>query len=85
MTTLTAQEFNRDVSRAKRAAQSGPVFITHRGRAAFVLLTAADYRTRVASRTVFEALRPPSGGGKANSDGLELPPRDELPSAAGLD
>jgi hypothetical protein len=32
ITTLTSREFNQDASRAKKAAQQGPVFITDRGR-----------------------------------------------------
>lgn len=44
MSTLTAREFNRDVSAAKRAAADGPVVITDRGEPAFVLLTIDDYR-----------------------------------------
>ncbi len=43
-TTLTSREFNRDVSRAKRAAKHGPVFITDRGRPAHVLLTVEAYQ-----------------------------------------
>lgn len=42
-TTMTSREFNQDASRAKRAAESGPVFITDRGRPAHVLLTLEDY------------------------------------------
>lgn len=42
-TTMTSREFNRDVSRAKRAASHGPVFITDRGRPAHVLLTVEAY------------------------------------------
>ncbi|MEM9797712.1 MAG: type II toxin-antitoxin system Phd/YefM family antitoxin [Pseudomonadota bacterium] len=44
MTTLTSRELNQDVGRAKRAARSGPVVITDRGRPAHVLLTIEDYR-----------------------------------------
>jgi len=43
-TALTSREFNQDTSRAKRAAESGPVFITDRGQPAHVLLTIAEYR-----------------------------------------
>ena len=39
ITTLSSREFNQDSSRAKRAAQQGPVFITDRGHPAHVLLT----------------------------------------------
>ncbi len=43
-TTLTSREFNQDVGRAKRAAKSGPVFITDRGQPAHVLLSIDEYR-----------------------------------------
>lgn len=46
--TITSREFNRDVSAAKRAAESGPVTITDHGRRSHVLLTAADYDDLVA-------------------------------------
>jgi prevent-host-death family protein len=44
VTTLTSCEFNQDTSGAKKAARSGPVFITDRGRPVYVLLTIEDYR-----------------------------------------
>jgi hypothetical protein len=44
ITTLTSREFNRDASRAKKAARWGLVFLTDRGRPAYVLLTIEDYR-----------------------------------------
>ncbi len=44
ITTLSSREFSQDASKAKRAAQRGPVFITDRGRPAHVLLTIEDYR-----------------------------------------
>lgn len=44
VTTLSSREFNQDVSRAKRAAKEGPVFITDRGRPAHVLITIERYR-----------------------------------------
>lgn len=47
ITTLTGQEFNRDSSGARRAAQNGPVFITDRGRPAHVLLTVDEYQRLV--------------------------------------
>jgi prevent-host-death family protein len=43
-TTLSSREFNQDASKAKRAAQSGPVIITDRGRPAHVLLTFEHYK-----------------------------------------
>jgi prevent-host-death family protein len=50
VTTMTSREFNQDASRAKRAAESGPVFITDRGRPAHVLLTADQYQSLVGQR-----------------------------------
>lgn len=43
-TTLSSREFNQDTSKAKKAARSGPVFITDRGKPAHVLLTMEDYQ-----------------------------------------
>jgi len=44
ITTLSSREFNQDASKAKKAAMSGPVIITDRGRPAHVLLTFAEYK-----------------------------------------
>ena len=44
ITTLSSRAFNQDTSRAKKAAQNGPVFITDRGRPAHVLLSIEEYR-----------------------------------------
>lgn len=44
MTSVSAREFNQDVSYAKRKAGEGPVVITDRGEPAFVLLSIDDYR-----------------------------------------
>jgi prevent-host-death family protein len=46
-TTLSSREFNQDVSRAKRAANEGPVIITDRGEPAYVLLRHDEYRRLV--------------------------------------
>lgn len=43
-TTMTSREFNQDVSRAKRAADEGPVIITDRGEPAYVLMRHDAYR-----------------------------------------
>jgi hypothetical protein len=42
-TTMTAREFNHDVSAAKRAASDGPVVITDRGVPSHVLLTIEQF------------------------------------------
>ena len=44
VTRLTSRDFNQDVSRAKRAADTGPVIITDRGEPAYVLLRHEDYK-----------------------------------------
>jgi prevent-host-death family protein len=47
ITRLSSREFNQDVSRAKRAADEGPVIITDRGEPAYVLLRHDAYRRLV--------------------------------------
>ena len=44
ITTVTSRELNQDVARAKKAAKSGPVFITVRGKPEHVLLSIEEYR-----------------------------------------
>ncbi len=44
ITTLSSRQFNQGASKAKKAAQAGPVFITDRGRPAHVLLTIEEYQ-----------------------------------------
>ncbi len=44
MTTMSAREFNQDVSAAKREAKRSPVVITDRGQPAFVLLSIEEYQ-----------------------------------------
>jgi prevent-host-death family protein len=41
---MSSREFNQDTSGAKKAAKSGPVYITDRGRPAHVLLTIEEYQ-----------------------------------------
>jgi prevent-host-death family protein len=43
-TTISSREFNQDTGRAKKAARSGPVIITDRGKPAHVLMSIRDYR-----------------------------------------
>jgi prevent-host-death family protein len=42
--TMSSREFNQDTSGAKKAADDGPVFVTDRGRPAYVLLNIEAYR-----------------------------------------
>lgn len=70
ITTVTSRELNHDIARAKRAAKSGPVFITDRGKPAHVLLCIEDYRRLAGDRrSLVEAL---SMAGLADID-LESP------------
>lgn len=43
MTTISAREFNQQVSKARQAALEEPVFITERGRPRHVLLSIEAY------------------------------------------
>lgn len=43
ISTFSSREFNQDVSKIKKAAKQGPVFITDRGYPAHVLLSIEDY------------------------------------------
>ena len=42
--TVSSREFNQDISRAKKAANTGPVIISDRGRPAHVLLSFTHYK-----------------------------------------
>lgn len=44
ITTLSSRELNQDVTKAKKAAKEGPVFITDRGKPAHVLLSFEEYQ-----------------------------------------
>jgi prevent-host-death family protein len=56
MSTMSAREFNRDVSAAKRAADRGPLVVTDRGEPAYVLLSIAEYRALKDKRSLVERL-----------------------------
>ena len=43
LTTVSARDFARDLASAKKAARSGPVIVTDRGRPAYALLKIEDY------------------------------------------
>jgi prevent-host-death family protein len=72
ITTLSSREFNQDTSRAKKAAQEGPVFITDRGKPAHVLLTIDEYlRITGGGENIAGALGLPAG---VEDVELEIPP-----------
>ena len=63
ITTFTSREFNQDASKAKRAAQKGPVFITDRGLPSHVLLTIDAYRKIAgSSESIVDLLALPGAG-----------------------
>lgn len=79
ITTLSSRELNQDVSRAKKAARKGPVFITDRGKPAHVLLSFEDYQRLTGKRrTIVEALSMP---GLTDIE-VEFPPSRALPRPA---
>ena len=81
MTTFDKREFNRDTSRAKKAAEKGPVVITDRGKPAHVLLNVEDYRRLAGDRrNIAELLALP---GSENIE-LPIPDRREYPRKANL-
>ncbi len=60
---MTSREFNQDVSKAKRVATDGPVFITDRGKAAHVLMTIEEYeRITEKGKDIIELLAMPNAG-----------------------
>lgn len=60
ITTLSSRELNQDVTRAKKAAKSGPVFITDRGKPAHVLLSFEEYQRLIKQRrNIADALAMP--------------------------
>jgi prevent-host-death family protein len=82
VTTLSSREFNQDVSRAKRAADKGPVIITDRGEPAYVLLRHDEYeRLTDQGKTIRDLLDLPG------TEDIEFePPRlDGIFRAADLD
>lgn len=60
-TTMTSRQFNQDTGRAKKAAESGPVVITDRGRPAHVLLTFQEYERLLGPARLMDLLGEPPG------------------------
>ncbi|MBB3350121.1 prevent-host-death protein [Rhizobium sp. L9] len=70
VTRLSSRELNHDVSRAKKAAQNGPVIITDRGKPSHVLMTYDEFeRLTGKPRSLVDALSMP---GLSNID-FEVP------------
>jgi prevent-host-death family protein len=81
ITTLSSRQFNQDASKAKKAAKTGPVFITDRGRPAHVLLTFEEYKKLTRRRTKIADLLAMPGGEDLE---LEIPTFRDLASSADL-
>ncbi|MFI5076351.1 MAG: type II toxin-antitoxin system prevent-host-death family antitoxin [Vicinamibacteria bacterium] len=82
ITKLSSRQFNQDASKAKKAAEAGPVIITDRGRPAHVLLTFDEYKRITGGRTKIADLLAMPG-----VENLELevpPPSGELAQPADL-
>lgn len=82
ITTFSSREFNQDTSKAKKAAQSGPVFITDRGRPAHVLMTIEQYQALTGpAANIVDLLAMP---GSADVPDFEVPRADGLYKPADL-
>ena len=75
---VSSREFNQGTGAAKRAAKSGPVFITDRGQPAFVLMTIETYRALTGNRPTLADLLGMKDGGDIEFD----PPRWNGPARA---
>ena len=82
ITTMSSRDLNQDASRTKRAAKSGPVFITDRGKPVHVLLSYEDcQRLTCKRRNIVEVLSMPG----LSSIQVEFPRSRELPRPADFD
>lgn len=82
ITTFSSRQFNQDVSKAKKAAQDGPVLITDRGQPAHVLLSWEEYKKITGNNTRIADLLAMPG---IDDIELEIPPMRELAQAATFD
>lgn len=81
--SMSSRQFNQDTASAKRAAESGPVFITDRGRPSHVLLSYLEYEHLAARQpTIIEMLSGPAGVGDLEFEPTRL---DDAPRPVDLD
>lgn len=60
MAHFTSKEFNQNLSKAKKAALDGPVFVTDRGKPSHVLLSYREYqKITYNSENILQALSMP--------------------------
>ena len=74
ITKISSRDFNQDVSRAKRAADKGPVIITDRGEPAYVLLRHDAYQKLAKNGPSISELLAMPGGEDIEFD----PPRSRM-------
>ncbi len=56
ITTISSCALDQDADAARLAAESGPVIVTDQGRAAYVLLSYADYQKLTGVRSLLDAV-----------------------------
>ena len=81
ITTLSSSQFIQGTRKAKKAAEAGPVFITDRGRPAYVLLTFDEYKKVTSGHTKIADLLAMPGIEAVN---FEVSPLRDLAQAADL-
>lgn len=72
ITTFNSRKFARDAAAVKRAAQNGPVIITHRGKPALAVLNIDDYYRMAGAQegsSLLEAMH-----GLPQTEGIDLTP-----------
>ena len=81
ITTISSRQFNHGASKAKKAAEAGPVFITDRGHPAHVLMTFNEYQKICGQNTKIADLLAMPG---AEDIELEIPQWNEFAQPADL-
>jgi PHD/YefM family antitoxin component YafN of YafNO toxin-antitoxin module len=62
ITSMSSREFNQDTGSAKRAARTGPVYVTDRGHVSHVLLSFEDYERLAQNQaSIIDLLAGPAG------------------------
>ena len=87
ITTITSRDLNQDIAGAKRAALSGPVFITNRGKPAFVLSTITSWQQATGQKkSLIDVMRDIGFEGCENVGEIDFePPRfNDLPREVDL-
>ncbi|GLR07746.1 prevent-host-death protein [Mixta theicola] len=58
ITTISSRAFNQEISKAKKSSKNGPVYITDRGKPAYVLLSWEEFKKLSGSRrNILDALQ----------------------------